>query len=43
MARSSRTLGAGYRVAEFKEKPDEAAARAYLEKGYLGNSRRGEA
>jgi len=29
---------AGYRVAEFKEKPDEKTARAYMEKGYLWNS-----
>ncbi|MEW6426033.1 MAG: mannose-1-phosphate guanylyltransferase/mannose-6-phosphate isomerase [Bacillota bacterium] len=29
---------AGYRVAEFKEKPDEKTALAYLEKGYLWNS-----
>ncbi len=31
-------LGSGYRVAEFKEKPDEETARNYLEKGYLWNS-----
>jgi len=32
------SLGAGYRAAEFKEKPDEQTARTYLEKGYLWNS-----
>jgi len=31
-------LGAGYRVAEFKEKPDEKRACSYLENGYLWNS-----
>ncbi|MCL6448082.1 MAG: mannose-1-phosphate guanylyltransferase/mannose-6-phosphate isomerase [Armatimonadetes bacterium] len=31
-------VGAGYRVAEFKEKPDEKTALAYVEKGYLWNS-----
>lgn len=32
------SLGAGYRVAEFKEKPDEKSALSYLERGYLWNS-----
>jgi mannose-1-phosphate guanylyltransferase/mannose-6-phosphate isomerase len=31
-------LGPGYRVAEFKEKPDHETALDYLEKGYLWNS-----
>jgi mannose-1-phosphate guanylyltransferase/mannose-6-phosphate isomerase len=31
-------LGLGYRVAEFKEKPDYETAQGYLEKGYLWNS-----
>jgi mannose-1-phosphate guanylyltransferase/mannose-6-phosphate isomerase len=32
------SLGEGYQVAEFKEKPGEKAALSYLEKGYLWNS-----
>ncbi|GAB6274801.1 MAG: hypothetical protein STSR0004_16660 [Peptococcaceae bacterium] len=31
-------LDEGYRVAEFKEKPNEKTAQAYVEKGYLWNS-----
>ncbi|MGB9904498.1 MAG: sugar phosphate nucleotidyltransferase, partial [Desulfotomaculales bacterium] len=36
--RPGEPLGAGYRVAEFKEKPDEKTALDYVEKGYLWNS-----
>ncbi|MCF8011070.1 MAG: mannose-1-phosphate guanylyltransferase/mannose-6-phosphate isomerase [Clostridiales bacterium] len=31
-------MGCGYLVEEFKEKPDDAAAAVYLQKGYLWNS-----
>jgi len=31
-------LAAGFRIAEFKEKPDAKTAEAYVEKGYLWNS-----